>query len=840
MPQAPNQPESLNIDLLRKVLLLEKSKGYSNKAVAGGLDEFLKRWSSQAQRTVSDPALHSALARLELTAPAYGSKQPLAREAWLESVLRWCDEASGGKEQGKRPAPAPPLASKGSPPRPASPQTPAPRPPPAPAGPSLGDPITYLRGFGPVIAEKLDSLGVKTIRDLLYFFPRKHIDFSLKTPIPSLQAGKDQTVIGVVLESKEVRYGQRRLGAAEAVVGDESGSVRVIWFNQPFIARNLKQGMRVALSGRVVFYQGRKVLENPEYEIADEGELVHTGRLVPVYSLTEGLSGRRLRSLMKLLIDQYASLAPDTLSAAQRQRLQLAAVAPSIRQAHFPESEAAKEAARRRLAFDELLLIQLGVLARRRDWKETMPGHPLAAHAELLEAFYALLPFKLTGAQTQAIAETLGDMGKSTPMSRLLQGEVGSGKTVVALAAILTAVANRQQVAFMAPTEILAEQHFRTVQRLLGSALTGEAAKELLTFTLPTLPRPVTIGLLTGSTTRKRKQELQQMTANGEIDVLIGTHALFQKDVAFSSLALVIVDEQHRFGVMQRTELRQKGFNPHLLVMTATPIPRTLSLTLYGDLDISVLNELPPGRQAIRTRYLESARRETAYEFIRRQVAEGRQAFVIYPLIEESEKMEAAAAVKEHERLSREVFPDLRVALLHGRMKASDKDKVMRSFQGGQFDILVSTPVIEVGIDVPNATVMMVESADRFGLAQLHQFRGRVGRGQHQSYCILMSDSPTQEASERLRLMESTNDGFALAEEDLRLRGPGDFFGTRQSGLPDLRMARLSDAALLTLARHEAEAIYRDDPSLAKAEHKALASEVARVWANKDMATGEA
>jgi ATP-dependent DNA helicase RecG len=839
MPQAPNQPNAsapgLNTDLLRKVLTLEKSKGYSNKAVAGGLDEFLKRWAAEAHKKIADPELHRTLARLELTAPAYAQKAIPAREAWIAAVLQWCDAASGGKAA---PAPPPRQAAPSPPSRPA-PQA-APRPPPLPQGPSLADPITSLRGFGPAIAEKLEALGVRTIRDLLYFFPRKHIDFSQKTSIPSLQAGKDQTIIGVVLEAKEVRYGQRRLGAAEAVVGDDSGSVRVIWFNQPYIARNLKQGMRIALSGRVVFYQGRKVLENPEYEVADEGELVHTGRLVPVYALTEGLSGRRLRSLMKQVTDHFARLVPDSLSPAQRQHLQLAPVDTSIRQAHFPESETAKESARRRLAFDELLLIQLGVLARKREWKETMPGHPLKANTELLAAFYSLLPFKLTGAQQRAIAETLEDMSKSTPMSRLLQGEVGSGKTVVAVSAILTAVANGQQVAFMAPTEILAEQHFRTVQKLLGPMLAGEPSKEVARFALPQLRRPLTIGLLTGSTTRKRKQELQQMTATGEIDVLTGTHSLFQKDVQFSSLGLVVVDEQHRFGVMQRMELRQKGYNPHLLVMTATPIPRTLSLTLYGDLDISVLNELPPGRQVIRTRYLEAGRRDTAYEFIRRQVAEGRQAFIVYPLIEESEKMEAAAAVKEHERLSREVFPDLRVALLHGRIKGSEKDSIMRRFQAREFDILVSTAVIEVGIDIPNATVMMVESADRFGLAQLHQFRGRVGRGQHQSYCILMSDSPTPEASERLRLMEALQDGFALAEEDLKLRGPGDFFGTRQSGLPDLRMARLSDAALLTLARQEAEAIFHDDPTLAQPEHRVLASEVARVWAHREAAPGEA
>ena len=511
----------------------------------------------------------------------------------------------------------------------------------------------------------------------------------------------------------------------------------------------------------------------------------------------------------------------------------------AVAQAHFPDSDADKARARRRLAFDELFLIQLGVLERKREWKESAPGHPLRADPAFLDTVLAKLPFELTPAQRRSMDEIVADLARSSPMSRLLQGEVGSGKTAVALIAMLVAAANRRQVAFMVPTEILAEQHFRTLERILGDLALLGYAPDILAVDLG-LPHPVRTALLTGGLSRKRKQEIQELIAEGEIDIVIGTHALFQKEVEFASLGLVIVDEQHRFGVMQRSELRQKGYNPHLLVMTATPIPRSLSLTLYGDLDLSIIDELPAGRQTIRTRWLEGECRETAYEFVRRQVAEGRQAFAIYPLIEESEKLEAAAAQQEHERLSRDVFPDLRLGLLHGRMKAAEKDRVMRRFQSGDLDVLVSTAVVEVGIDVPNATVMMIESAERFGLAQLHQFRGRVGRGEHQSYCMLISDSHSEEARERLRTMEEVHDGFRLAEEDLRLRGPGEFFGTRQSGLPDLRMARLSDTALLELARDQATEVFDEDPKLEATEHQALAEAVARSWAHRELAPGEA
>ena len=427
------------------------------------------------------------------------------------------------------------------------------------------------------------------------------------------------------------------------------------------------------------------------------------------------------------------------------------------------------------------------------------------------------------------LKELLADLQKAQPMSRLLQGEVGSGKTVVATAALIVAAANGYQGAFMAPTEILAEQHFATICQLLSRVGEPEGDGFLYNYS-GLLPRPLTVALLIGDINQAKKQELQQRIASGEIDIIIGTHALIQKDVEFNRLGLAVVDEQHRFGVAQRSALRQKGFSPHVLVMTATPIPRSLALTLYGDLDLSVIDQLPPGRQVVKTKWLKPEQRESAYAFIRRQVADGRQAFIVCPLVEESEVIQARAAVAEYERLSQEVFPEMRLGLLHGRMSADEKDKVMRRFRSGKLDVLVSTPVVEVGIDVPNATVMLVESADRFGLSQLHQFRGRVGRGTEQSYCMLLAQNPSEIGRERLDTIEKTHDGFQLAEEDLRMRGPGEFFGTRQSGLPDLRMAKLSDVALLELARSEAIKLFQVDPGLEKIEHKPLAKELARVW----------
>jgi ATP-dependent DNA helicase RecG len=693
---------------------------------------------------------------------------------------------------------------------------------------SIDLPITTLKGVSTTLAAKFKRLGVETIRDLLYFFPHRHLDYSQRKYISQLTEGEEQTIIANVWQAQVIMPGGRR--STEAIVGDETGNVRVVWFNNPYLVKKLPTNTRVVLSGRVGLFGGQLVFESPEWELLEDKELIHTGRLVPLYPLTQGLHPRQVRKLMKEVVDQWAWQVEDFLPAELRQRCNLLELPQAIAQAHFPESEAAKDRARFGLAFDELLLLQLGVLARKRDWQESQPGHSFSVKTPVLDAFLGSLPFKLTAAQHRTLGEILADLEKPRPMSRLLQGEVGSGKTVVAAAALLVGAASGYQGAFMAPTEILAEQHFANVSQLLSRTGEQVGGEDNLRTCSGLLPRPLTLALLIGGISQARKQEVQRLIASGDIDIVIGTHALIQEGVEFPRLGLAVVDEQHRFGVTQRSALRQKGFNPHVLVMTATPIPRTLALTLYGDLDLSVIDELPPGRQVVKTKWLKPSQRDSAYAFLRRQVAEGRQAFIICPLVEESEAIEAKAAVAEYERLSEEVFPDLRLGLIHGRMSVAEKDEVMHRFRSGELNVLVSTPVVEVGIDVPNAAVMLVESADRFGLSQLHQFRGRVGRGQEQSYCMLLAENPSEIGRERLDIIGKIYDGFQLAEEDLRLRGPGEFFGTRQSGLPDLRLAKLSDVALLELARNEAIRLFEQDPGLKKPEHSLLAKELARVW----------
>ena len=652
------RPEDAELtERLRKILLLERQLGFSNRAVVGGLDKFLQKWAREASATTQHPMVRSALKRLEISSPDYAAKPAEERRTWVERVLRWAEVLDG---EGPVESNGGAAAASASQPRRAA----AARPPFLRPGQELDTPLAEVRGVPTALVNKLEKLGIATVRDLVHYFPRRHIDFTTTQPIAEIEIGRDQTAIGSVWQAEQVRVGNRRRGATEAVIGDESGNVRAIWFNQPYVAKALRPGIRIALSGRVSVYKGRKVFENPEYEVAGDGELVHTARLVPIYPLTEGITSRRLRGLTKRVADDCAGLLEEFIPEDRRRRLGLMGLTDAVRGAHFPSDVEEQQAARRRLAFDELLLIQLGVLARKRTWREEMPGHPLHANPEMLDAFLAQLPFGLTGAQERAMAEVMDDLAKSHAMSRLLQGEVGSGKTVVALAASLVAVAGGQQVAFMAPTEILTEQHFRTVKALLGYSDAHTEPQDVVSISPPWFPKPINVGLLLGSHTQKRKQGVQALTSKGEIDILIGTQALFQRDVEFADLAFAIVDEQHRFGVMQRSELRQKGYNPHLLVMTATPIPRTLSLTVYGDLDISVLDELPPGRQQVRTKWLASDERERAYSFVRKQAAEGRQAFIIYPLIEESDKLEFAAALQEHERLSRDVFPDLRLALL--------------------------------------------------------------------------------------------------------------------------------------------------------------------------------
>ena len=800
------------VERLRRVLALERTKKCANAAVIGGLDAYLQRYLQENPL----PGGHRFLEILRLLPPrGYTALHPVQRRRVIEELLAALEGVSSAappprdtRQATRGTTSVSRVSSRAS--RPVA---------------RLDDPITLFKGISKVNTARLALLGVRTVRDLLFLFPFRYHDFATTRSISQLVVGEEQTVVADVWSASATTIGRRK--ASEAIVGDDTGTLRVLWWGQTYIARQLRNGLKVALSGRVTVYRGRRQMENPEWEPLG-GEGIHTGRLVPVYPGTEGLPQRLVRRIAKEAMDALADQVPDPLPHHLRQRLGLPPMPQALRQIHFPDTWEGAEAARHRFAFQELLYIQLGVLKRRRLWLALgqAPSVTLSQHA--LDGFIASLPFQVTGAQQRAIQEVLADIARQEPMNRLLEGDVGSGKTVVATVALLAAVASGYQGVIMAPTELLAEQHYLTFASLLSG---GRESLWTGVFTPPYLDRPLHLALLTGSLPLREKEAVQEAIACGETNIAVGTHALIQEGVTFPRLGLVVVDEQHRFGVLQRAALRQKADTPaHVLVMTATPIPRTLALTVYGDLDISVMDEMPPGRPTVKTHRLRPGQRQRAYDFLRQRVQAGRQAYIICPLVEESEAVAARAAVQEFQRLSQHIFPDLRLGLLHGRLSPGEKEAVMRAFRDGQLDILVSTSVVEVGIDVPNAIVMLVEGADRFGLSQLHQFRGRVRRSAHQAYCLLLSENPSQEAQERLRILETVDDGFQLAEEDLRLRGPGEFFGTRQSGLPDLRVAKLTDVALIEKARGEAARLLAEDPDLSRPEHRALAASVAQLW----------
>jgi ATP-dependent DNA helicase RecG len=814
---------------LSKILELEQKKGYADSAVIGGLDKFIKMHQAKFNDAISDLKTNKNFLALYPPEPAYALKTKQQRRDWTNSVLALLSQIDKPKPDrvASKILVKPEnqdIVNKRSTendivPQKVTAKTAKPT--------SLDASATLVKGISEVLLKRFAKVGVQTIRDLLYFFPHRHLDYSQRTFINNLAIGAENTIIANIWQAREVPLRTRR--CTEATVGDETGNIRIVWFNQPYLAKALRTGEKIIVSGKVSVFNGMPVFESPEWEPYEDKERIHTGRLVPVYPLTQGLSQRQVRRIMKPAVDQWSWQLEEFLPQELRSRLKLLALPEAINQAHYPEDNAKKDLSRYRLAFDELFLLQLGVINKKRQWKESQPGVPLQVNRESLSAILNSLPYKLTSAQNKTLGEILADLQQTKPMSRLLQGDVGSGKTVVATVALMQTVENDYQAAFMAPTEILAEQHFATVRRVLSQIGREEGEGNLYRYS-GFLPKSITLAMLIGDLSQSKKLKIQEQIAAGEIDIVIGTQALIQKKVVFQKLGLIVIDEQHRFGVEQRSTLRQKGTNPHVLVMTATPIPRTLALTLYGDLDLSVIDQLPPGRQVIKTKWLKPEQRPSAFHFIRQQIKNLHQAFIICPLVEESESVQAKAAVDEYEYLSKDIFPDLRLGLLHGRMSSAEKEKVMLRFHKGDLDILVSTPVIEVGIDVPNATVMLVESADRFGLSQLHQFRGRVGRGPDQSYCMLLAENPSDIGKERLDLIEKTYNGFALAEEDLKLRGPGEFFGTRQSGLPDLKMAKLSDVHLLELARAEAIKLFNIDPSFQEPEHASLARELERVW----------
>ncbi len=890
----------------RKVLQLEQRANHQDTVVKpGGLEVFVVRWADETSTVCRNAGLDlKPIHRFTEHLEGYRRQDPMQRASSLRAALAILDEMDNHAQNSrtafspppsssltsvKTPTPANPVKTNkasdktdGKAP-PALPQTRPQNPIRLEAGMSPGHTsltllsadVTAVPGVGPSVAARLHNLGIRTVRDLLFYFPRDHRDYSKLEKIATIPLGEVTTTLGLIWEVESTRTSGGRVRTI-ATISDDTGKLRVSWFNQPYLQKQLSaaKGSYLVVTGVKQRFGNKIEFSVRSHELPEQGDLLNTGRLVPTYPLTEGLHARALRRFTKWVVDRYAAMVPDHLPTSIRAAGKLMPLPEAISHIHYPENEQALNAARRRLAFDELFLIQLGMQERRTRWQQEGPrgnafkidlsrifidadapgassivGAGLApamegnapameGNASTLESnvaalepeptlmnstlwsplatsepFEATLPFRFTRAQRRVIVEIFADLAQTKPMSRLLQGDVGSGKTVVAAAALLMAAINGYQSVLMAPTEILAEQHARSISAMLE-------------------PFGIRTVLLTGGLRQRERTMGRAAIESGQAMVAIGTHALIQEDVNFQRLGLVIVDEQHRFGVEQRDTLRHKGYRPHMLVMTATPIPRTLALTLYGDLDVSVIDELPPGRQKIIARWRSGSRRDEAYKAISHQVAEGRQAFIICPLIEESETLAVKAVTVEYERLSREVFPTLRLGLLHGAMKPADKDQVMRRFRDHELDILVATSVIEVGIDVANATVMVIEDADRFGLSQLHQLRGRVGRGQHQSYCYVLSADASLQAQERLEVFQATNDGFRLAEEDLRLRGPGDFFGVRQSGVPELRVANLSDTALIELARSLAAKLWHDDPYLRKPEHAALRERMHLFWQN--------
>jgi ATP-dependent DNA helicase RecG len=663
----------------------------------------------------------------------------------------------------------------------------------------LATPLQYLKGVGPRRAADLEHAGLVTVEDLLYRFPLRYEDRSRLEAIASLKPGTAASIAARILTCHVRSTRRPGFKIFEALAADDTGSIRVIWLNQPFLRDVLTRGQHIVLFGPVEMRGGGGLqLTNPQYEILDDadGETVHTGRIVPIYEKTGSITPKLQRRLVFEALQRLDDDLPEHLPEPIRQRLNLPSRRAALIAAHFPAADTPIDQlnsfatpAQRRLIFEEAFLFQTGVIARRRAAAAERKPVTIVVDDRIRESARRVLPFKLTAGQREALKEIVEDLQRPQPMNRLLQGDVGAGKTIVALLAALVAMENGAQVAFMAPTEILAEQHFLNISRLLQASR-------------------FRVALLTGATAgAARREELAQIES-GSVQLIVGTHALVQGDVRFTRLGLVVIDEQHRFGVLQRATLRSKGLHPDVLVMTATPIPRTLALTVYGDLDVSVIRDLPPGRLPVKTVAKPESRRDEVYAFLRDQLEAGRQVYVIYPLVEDSEKVDLKAATGMADHLAQEIFPAYHVGLLHGRLKQDVKERVMRAFAAGELQLLVSTTVVEVGVDVSNASVMLVEHAERFGLSQLHQLRGRVGRDRHQSYCFLMYQSPlSEDARERLRAMTDTADGFEIAERDLRLRGPGDFFGTRQAGLPTFRLIDLvRDRDLLDLAQREAAA----------------------------------
>ncbi len=667
-------------------------------------------------------------------------------------------------------------------------------------GGGLDTPVQFLKGIGPKRAALLAKLGIETVGQLLFHVPKRYVDRSKTLPIRRLAPGDEVTVFGRIAAT-----GSRRTKTYKQLVSclvrDESGMIEAVWFGRPDLKDRFRTGQEIMVSGKVTLYR-QKQFVNPSFELLEQNnEFSGTGAIIPVYPLTEGFSVWNMRRAMRTALGKYLSLVPETLTREILRHYDFPDIRTALETIHFPKDVDSALRGRERLVYDELFYLELVLALRRQRYAEIRKGTRLAQTGELTDPFCKRLKFTLTRAQERVVSEILGDMGQEKCMNRLLQGDVGSGKTVVALYAMLVACENRAQAAMMAPTEILAIQNFQAWAQTLADI-------------------EVNARILTGSTRQAERREILEGLEAGSVRMIFGTHALIEEGVKFSKLGLVVVDEQHRFGVMQRAALLNKGLNPDFLVMTATPIPRTLTLTVYGDLDVSVLDEKPPGRKPVKTQVVPESRRDKVYGFIEQRIEAGEQAFIVCPIIEESEKLDLVSAIQTYEK-AQVAFPNRRVGMVHGRMKSSERGELMDRFRRKELDILVATTVIEVGVDVPGATVMVIEHPERFGLAQLHQLRGRIGRGKRSSYCILFVSRPgLGESSERLKFFAGTTDGFALAEKDMELRGPGEILGTRQHGLPDLRVADIvQDKDVLTQARQDAFRLVELDPALERPEN---------------------
>ncbi len=828
-----------SIHNLIKICQLERNKGYKNNAVIHGFENMLQVWvpNAKKQKVPGD-----IIDQVELLLGGYQAQSFEKRSETIRELLSLLQETDPAIPQIARPpyaaavnptesipeAPLPPKRSSTVPQtQPIRSNLPKPHPEDPPkvsfldSKTGLGAPLQTIPNVGPAKSKLLATIGLTTLEDLLYYFPRKYDDYRKLLPINRIAYDQKVTVIGSVKTIHTRSANNSKLKITEVIVEDGTGTLRITFFNQPFLHKQLFKGSQIVVSGKTEMYLGRLAMNNPNWEKVDQKNLF-TNRIVPIYKLTKNISQGWLRKVIDHATVQWTPRVPDHFPPAFIQEAELMPLGKALYEVHNPNSFEQLEIAQERISFDEIFFLQLGVLQQRKAWQQAASS-VFKVEENWLETIYQNLPYSLTKAQLKTIADIRHDFTKGIPMSRLVQGDVGAGKTMVAaIAAAICLQHESTQAAMMAPTSILAEQHYKSLLEF---------------FTQQGLLQPDQVRLLIGSTPHSEKEEIRQSLKSGEIKLIVGTHALLEDPIDFNNLEFVIIDEQHRFGVSQRATLREKGNSPHLLVMTATPIPRSLALTLYGDLDVSVMDEMPPGRQPVSTHIVNPLERHRAHQLIHNQLAEGRQAFIIYPMvsIDESEDFDPSdqltnAAVNEQKRLQSEIFRYNKVGLLHGKMRSEEKDKIMAAFKNKEIDVLVSTTVVEVGVDIPNASVMLIEGANRFGLAQLHQLRGRVGRGSHKSYCLLIPENEDALENERLQVMQATNDGFILAEKDLAQRGPGDFLGNRQSGYMDLRMANIMNIKLIEKARTFAQLVFEKDPDLIAPEHQQIKRILNHYW----------